>query len=110
MNAGSNVAIIGSDIAENLMPGIDPLNKEIRVNGQLYTIIGVALPKGKALGQSLDNWVVIPLTSWLRQFGSQRVSLHIWAKADGVGTPLEAAIDQVRVVMRSRRHDATRTA
>ncbi len=105
VNAGSNVAIIGSDIAENLMPGVDPLNKEIRVNGQIYTIIGVALPKGKALGQSLDNWVVIPLTSWLRQFGSQRVSLHIWAKADGVGTPLEAAIDQVRVVMRARRHD-----
>jgi putative ABC transport system permease protein len=48
---------------------------------------------------------VIPLTSWYKQFGSQRVPLLIWAKADGVGT-LEAAIDQVRVVMRSRRHDA----
>ncbi len=68
-------------------------------------MIGVALPKGKALGQSLDNWVVIPLTSWYRQFGSQRVPLLIWAKSEGVGT-LDAAIDQVRVVMRTRRHDA----
>jgi putative ABC transport system permease protein len=106
VNAGSNVAVIGSDIAENLMPGVDPLNKEIRVNGQLYTVIGVGLPKGKTLGQSQDNWVVIPLTSWYRQFGSQRASLHIWAKAYGVGAPLEGAIDQVRVVMRARRHDA----
>jgi putative ABC transport system permease protein len=105
INAGSNVVVIGSDIAENLMTDVDPLNKEVRVNGQVYTVIGVALPKGKALGQSLDNWVVIPLTSWYKQFGSQRVPLLIWAKADGVGT-LEAAIDQVRVVMRSRRHDA----
>jgi putative ABC transport system permease protein len=106
VNAGSNVVVIGSDIAEKLMPGVDPLNKEIRVGGQPYMVIGVALPKGKTLGQSLDNWVVIPLTSWYRQFGGQRVSLNIWAKSEGVGAPLEAAIDQVRVVMRSRRHDA----
>ncbi len=106
VNAGSQVAVIGSDIAENLMAGIDPLGKEIKVNGQTYSVIGVAKPKGKAMGQSQDNWVVIPLTSWMKQFGSQRVSLHIWAKAKGVGTPLEEAIDQVRVVMRSLRHDA----
>ncbi|PSH03470.1 MAG: ABC transporter permease [Acidobacteria bacterium] len=105
VNAGASVAVIGSDIAENLMPGVDPLNKEIHINGQVYRVIGVALPKGKALGQSLDNWVVIPLSGWYRQFGSQRTSLKIWAKADGLGTSLEAAIDQVRAVMRSRRHD-----
>jgi putative ABC transport system permease protein len=106
LNAGSSVAVIGSDIAENLMAGVDPLGKEIRVNGQNYTVIGVGKPKGKALGQSQDNWVMLPLTSWFKQFGSQKVSLKIWAKAEGVGTPLEAAIDQARVVMRSRRHDA----
>jgi putative ABC transport system permease protein len=60
VNAGSSVAVIGSDIAENLMAGVDALGKEIRVNGQVYTVIGVAKPRGKALGQSLDNWVVLP--------------------------------------------------
>ncbi len=106
VNAGSNVVVIGSDIAENLMPEVDPLGKEIRVNGQAYTVIGVAEPRGKALGQSLDNWVVLPLTSWYKQFGTQQVSLSIWAKGEGVGAPMETAMDQVRVVMRSRRHDA----
>jgi putative ABC transport system permease protein len=105
VNAGSNIAVIGSDIAENLMAGVDPLGKEIRVDGQLYTIIGVAKPKGKTLGQSLDNWVVLPFSSWYKQFGSPTVSLSIWGKAMSVGAPLETAIDQVRVVMRSRRHD-----
>jgi putative ABC transport system permease protein len=105
VSAGSNIAVIGSDIADNLMQGIDPLGKEIRVNGQIYTVIGVAKPKGKTLGQSQDNWVVIPLTAWYRQFGSQKVSLHIWAKAPDVGGQLEDTIDQARVVMRSRRHD-----
>jgi putative ABC transport system permease protein len=106
VNAGSSVVVIGSDIAENLMPGVDPLGKEIRVNGLIYTVIGVAEPRGKALGQSLDNWVVLPLTTWNKQFGTQHISLNIWAKGDGVGAPMEAAMDQVRVVMRSRRHDA----
>src|SRR6266568_304226 len=106
VNAGSNIAVIGNDVAENLMAGVDPLGKEIRVNGHLYSVIGVAKPKGKTLGQSQDNWVVLPLTSWYKQFGSQKVSLRIWGKATGVGLPLEKAIDEVRVVMRSRRHDA----
>jgi putative ABC transport system permease protein len=66
----------------------------------------VAEPRGKALGQSLDNWVVLPLTSWYKQFGTQQVSLSIWAKGEGVGAPMETAMDQVRVVLRSRRHDA----
>jgi putative ABC transport system permease protein len=106
VNAGSNVVVIGNDIAENLMSGVDPLGKEIRVNGQMYTVIGVAAPKGKTLGQSQDNWVMLPLSAWYKQFGSQRISLRIWGKSNGVGTPLETAINQVRVVMRARRHDA----
>ena len=106
VNAGSPIAVIGNDIAENLMVGVDPLGKEIRVNGQIYTVIGVAEPKGKTLGQSQDNWVMLPLSSWYKQFGSQKVSIRIWGKAEGVGAPLEKAIDQVRVVMRARRHDA----
>jgi putative ABC transport system permease protein len=106
VNAGSSVVVIGSDIAENLMQGVDPLGKELRVNGQVYTVVGVAEPRGKALGQSLDNWVVLPLSSWSKQFGTQHMSLSIWAKGDGVGAPMDAAMDQVRVMMRSRRHDA----
>ena len=106
VNAGSNVVVIGSDIAENLMAGLDPLGKEVRINGLVYTVIGVAEPRGKALGQSLDNWVVLPLTSWYKQFGRKGIRSSIWGKGEGVGAPMEAAIDQVRVVMRSRRHDA----
>ncbi len=106
VNAGSNVVVIGSDIADNLMQGVDPLGKEVRINGMIYTVVGVAERRGKALGQSLDNWVVLPLTSWYKQFGTQKVSVSIWAKGEGVGAPMKAAMDQVRVVLRARRHDA----
>ncbi len=106
VNSSSPVVIIGKDIAENLMGGVDPLGKEIRVDGQMYTVIAVATPKGKTLGQSQDNWVMMPITSWLKQYGSQGKSIKIWGKGYGTGNALEAAIDQVRIVMRSRRHDA----
>jgi len=105
MENTSSVAIIGHDILDNLMPGTDPIGKDIRVNGQTYTVIGVGKKEGKTLGQSRDNWVILPITSWLKQFGLHN-SLRIWAKAYGVGSPLEAAEDQARVILRSRRHDA----
>ena len=47
----SKVAIIGPDIVDNQMAGIDPIGKEIRVDGSQYTVIGVGERKGKTLGQ-----------------------------------------------------------
>ena len=88
------------------MPEVDPLGKEVRVNGQAYTVIGVANPGARRWGRAWITGWCIPLTSWYKQFGSQQVSLSIWAKGEGVGAPMETAMDQVRVVMRSRRHDA----
>jgi putative ABC transport system permease protein len=50
------------DIRDNLFPGIDPLGQELRVDGQPYTVIGVAEKQGSTFGQSQDNWVGVPLT------------------------------------------------
>jgi putative ABC transport system permease protein len=98
------VGIIGSDIVENLMPGVDPINREIRVDGRDYRVIGVGKKEGKTLGQSRDNYVYIPITSWQRQYGFHN-SIRISGKAYGVGARLETAIDESRAVLRARRHD-----
>jgi len=103
-NNRSSVAIIGTDVVDNLFPGVDPLNKEIRVEGQIYTIIGVGNKQGTTLGQSRDNYVAIPISSYLKQFGSH-TTVRISGKANGVGTQLELAIDEARAIMRARRHD-----
>jgi putative ABC transport system permease protein len=99
-----HIALIGPDIVDNQMGGEDPLGKEIRVDGEHYTVIGVGERKGKTLGQSQDNWVAIPLTTFLDTHGANR-SLTLYARAHGVGDPLELAADQVRVILRSIRHD-----
>ncbi len=99
-----HVALIGPDIVDNQMGGEDPLGKEIRVDGEHYTVIGVGERKGKTLGQSQDNWVAVPLTTFLDTHGSNR-SLTLYARAFGVGDPLDQAADQMRVILRSIRHD-----
>jgi putative ABC transport system permease protein len=99
------VAVVGTDIVETLMPGVDPLGKEIRVDGWVYRIVGVGKKKGKTLGQSLDNYVFIPITAWMKQYGSHNTNMRISAKAVGTGPILAAAQDEARVILRARRHD-----
>jgi len=104
LNNRSNVTVIGTDIVENLFPGVDPLGKEVRIEGQLYTIVGVGKKQGKTLGQSRDNYTAIPLTTYLKQFGTHQ-SVRLSGKANGVGAQLDAAIDDARAILRARRHD-----
>jgi putative ABC transport system permease protein len=65
----SHFAIIGQDITDNLMPGVDPIGKEIRIDGQVYHVIGLGKSEGKTLGQSRDNYAIIPITTYLKQYG-----------------------------------------
>ena len=104
-NNRSNVAVIGTDLVDNLFPSVDPLNKEIRVEGEMYRVVGVGEKQGKTLGQSRDNYVLIPLSAYLKQFGSHN-SIIISGKANGTGSQLDGAMDEARVILRARRHDA----
>jgi putative ABC transport system permease protein len=103
-NNTSPLVVIGMDIRENLMGGTDPLGKEIRVDGHVYTVIGVGKKEGKTLGQSRDNYVIMPISAWIKAYGSHN-SLNIWAKGYDVGLPMEQAVDQSRVILRAHRHD-----
>lgn len=104
VNSEAPVAIIGHDILDNLMPDTDPIGKEIRVDGRIYTVIGVGKREGKTLGQSRDNWVIMPISTFFKGYGSHH-SIRIWGKGYDVGIPLENAIDEARVLLRARRHD-----
>jgi len=104
VDRGADVAIIGYDIYEKLLDGRDPIGKEIRVDGHVYTVIGLGKREGKTMGQSRDNWVILPLTAWLQQYGARK-SITILGKSDGVGPQMDAAMDEARVIMRSHRHD-----
>jgi len=104
----SHVAIIGTDIQDHLFEGMDPLGQELRVDGTPYTIIGISEKQGSTFGASQDNWVGVPLTAFQKSYGTAK-TLTIYVKAGEAGPVLETAADEVRVLVRSRRHDAPGT-
>jgi putative ABC transport system permease protein len=100
----AHVAIVGSDIYENLLKFEDPIGKEIRADGVPYTIVGMGEKQGKSLGASQDNWVAVPLTAFQKTYGTAK-TLIIYAKAGNGAAAMDAASDQARVIMRQMRHD-----
>ena len=97
-----DVAFIGSEVADGLFPETDPIGKVIKVGSENFTVIGVAKKLGSVLGQSQDNFVQVPLNTFMKTFGkrsSNSFRIIIRARKD---VPVEKVQDQVRVVMRSR--------
>jgi putative ABC transport system permease protein len=102
---GTHNVIVGYDIVDNLLGDGDPIGKEIRVDGIPYTIVGVGDRQGKTFGQSQDNWVAVPVSTY-QQTSGYNDSVDIYARASGGAAVMERAKDDVRVLMRTRRHNA----
>ncbi len=70
--AGVPVIVIGSETAEVVFPGVDPLGRTLRIRGFPYRIIGVLEKRGSLFGQSLDNQVIAPARSPIQSITNPR--------------------------------------
>jgi len=96
------VCMIGADVAEKLFANIDPLGKILTVDGQEFQIVGVAKKIGNTLGQSQDNFVYIPIETWLKIYGrNYTLSVNVQARGPEWMARTE---EEARILMRSRRH------
>ncbi|MCP4703565.1 MAG: FtsX-like permease family protein [candidate division Zixibacteria bacterium] len=97
------VVFIGTTIQEELFSGVDPIGKSIKINNVKYEIIGIAKKKGSSFGNDADRVIFIPYHTFSKQFGDPRGRMSIFVKANSV-EDVPDAMDQVRVVLRARRH------
>jgi putative ABC transport system permease protein len=96
------VCMIGADVAEKLFANTDPIGKILTVDGQEFQVVGVAKRIGNTLGQSQDNFVYIPIQTWLKIYG-HNTSLHINVQTRGPEW-LDRTKEEARALMRARRH------
>ena len=96
------VVFIGNDIKDHFFPNVDPIGKEIHVDGRPYEVIGTAVAKGSAFGQSQDNFVIIPIHTYFKSYGS-RTGIAYAASANSQ-LVLNQAQDQIRMLLRAYRH------
>ncbi len=95
--------MIGADVAAKLFDGIDPVGHEIRAGQGRYEIVGVAAPKGSVLGQTQDNFVMIPLGTYRKEWLAPQDSVQIFVEARS-RQEMSTAVDEARVILRARRH------
>ena len=98
------VCLIGASLVDQFFSSVDPIGRTIRTGSLEFKVIGTYEKLGSVLGQDQDNFVIIPLTTFLKVRGT-RTSLTLEIKASGGEKNFNAAQDEVRVIMRTRRHD-----
>ena len=72
-----NVCVLGMDVVDILFPFEDPLSKKIQINGLDFIVIGITERQGEAFGGSKDNFIAIPISSFLEKFSNEWSSLRI---------------------------------
>jgi len=96
------VAFIGNDLRIRFFEGVEPIGKMIQIESRPYEVIGVAKTLGSVFGNSQDNFVMIPIASYFKTYGS-RTGIQILAKAIDQDHLMQAQ-DEVRMLLRSFRH------
>jgi len=100
----AGVTFIGQDVATKLFPTVDPIGKMIYVDGMGFQVVGVAKSIGTVFGQSQDNFVYVPVRTFLKRYGEHgNLDLAINIQSRGPDWMQETE-DEARTIMRGRRH------
>ena len=104
VHAGRKVIVIGYAIAERLFPFVDPVGRDMRLDGREYKVIGVFDEKKSAFGSQYDNYVLMPVSTFLNTYGNtdrngfeRSVNITVHAKTPEV---VADAIAETRAVLR----------
>jgi len=100
---GASVVVIGPDLVKRLFPNVSPLDRQVKLGGKMYTVIGVGESLGSAFGISFDNYIFAPFRSPIHRILNR--APHV---IDGMIVQVPSAdmltetMERVRSVMRAR--------
>ncbi len=107
-----NIAVVGMEVVDKLFPFTSPLDKEIEIDGNRFTVIGVLTAKGENLGQSQDNLVLVPLYTMDKIYGARKdrslnitVSAYSKAQLDETQEEVIGLMRQIRKVPPGEEND-----
>ena len=98
------VCVVGLDVIEKLNLGTNPLAKEIQIDGNGFTVVGVFEKKGGTFGNNQDDVIGIPFSTATAIYGSENMKRLVIAFQLRPGSDLDLAKEQVTEILRARHH------
>jgi putative ABC transport system permease protein len=112
MRERANICVLGKDLVKALFPYEEPIDKELKINGKPFRVVGVMEPLGNFLGQSRDNTAFIPITTFDKYYPGEQpfpeVVFVIIVRPKSRAY-VKSAIDEITDILRRRRRDAPGT-
>jgi putative ABC transport system permease protein len=97
----ANVCILGKDVVDKLFPNINPIGQYVRVDKKNLMVIGVLEEQPSLFGQSRDNVVILPISTWQSLFGKYGRTVNITVMSYGkedYNELIDAAIGYMRTI------------
>src|SRR5262245_50081984 len=107
VRSAAKVVVIGHAIAKKLFPFVDPIGRDVLVDKRGYRVVGVFDEKKSAFGGNFDNYVLMPVTTFLNVYGltdrqghARSVNITVRAKTPDL---MDVSIDETRRILRNMR-------
>src|SRR3989454_8313758 len=101
----TNICVLGQDLVRALFPFEEPVGKDVKINGKPFHVVGVMEPLGNFLGQSRDNSVFVPITTFDKYYPDEPFPevVFVIIVRPVSRAYVKSAIDEMTDILRRRR-------
>jgi len=97
----TNVCVLGNFLVEKLFYDVDPVGQIIKLDGYPLRVIGTLKKKPDFFGQTVDNYVVLPISTFQSIYGKRTDTVDITVMANSAEeyeSTIESAIGYMRMI------------
>ncbi|NCS89697.1 MAG: peptide ABC transporter permease [Ignavibacteria bacterium CG2_30_36_16] len=97
----NDVCVLGKDIVEKIFPNLNPIGYTVRVDGYPLQVIGVLEEQPSLFGNTRDNYVMVPITTFQSIYGRRSFSVNITVMShskEDYDEVIDAAIGYMRTL------------